>query len=113
MRVVGVNSRPLRARLGERWRKTCRPRLAEGESPNPLVVARRSDYPQHIGRSCIMDSREHPVQMAKLARNLSVLLVEDDPGVAQVAATWVRNLHCEVTVASNGTEAEKIAAQHN
>jgi two-component system, cell cycle sensor histidine kinase and response regulator CckA len=59
-----------------------------------------------------MDSREHPVQMAKIARNLSVLLVEDDPGVAQVAATWLRNLHCDVTVASNGTEAEKIAAQH-
>lgn len=59
-----------------------------------------------------MDSREHPVQMAKLARNLSVLLVEDDPGVAQVAATWLRKLHCDVTVAGSGTEAEKIAAQH-
>jgi CheY-like chemotaxis protein len=61
-----------------------------------------------------MDAEEHstePAEPEKPARNLSVLLVEDDPAVALVAATWLRRLHCQVTVADNGTEAEKIAAR--
>ena len=55
--------------------------------------------------------QEKPARPGGATRNLSVLLVEDDPGVAAVAEIWLRNLHCDVTVASDGREAARIAEQ--
>ena len=55
--------------------------------------------------------QEKPARPTGVIQNLSVLLVEDDPGVAAVAEIWLRKLHCDVTVASDGREAARIAAQ--
>jgi CheY-like chemotaxis protein len=54
--------------------------------------------------------QDNPDRPGGAKRNLSVLLVEDDPGVAAVAEIWLRSLHCDVTVATDGREAARIAA---
>jgi DNA-binding response OmpR family regulator len=55
--------------------------------------------------------QEKPARPGGAIQNLSVLLVEDDPGVAAVAETWLRKAHWDVTVVNDGREAARIAAQ--
>jgi two-component system cell cycle sensor histidine kinase/response regulator CckA len=57
-----------------------------------------------------MDTQKRVAQAEKPDRPLSVLLVEDDPGVVVVAEAWLRKLKCDVLVARDGRQAEKIAA---
>ena len=58
-----------------------------------------------------MDPHNQAPGAGVATKNISVLLVEDDPAVAQVAEAWLRKLHCDVTVARDGREAEDIAAR--
>ena len=58
----------------------------------------------------VMDPQKQPAPAGAATRNPTVLLVEDDPAVAQVAETWLRKLHWDVTVAADGREAATIAA---
>jgi two-component system, cell cycle sensor histidine kinase and response regulator CckA len=57
-----------------------------------------------------MDAQKPEIQAGETTRRPSVLLVEDDPGVAAVSEAWLRKLHWDVTVAKDGREAQKIAA---
>ena len=42
---------------------------------------------------------------------LTVLLVEDEPSVARVTATWLKKMGCGVITSTNGREADALASE--
>jgi two-component system, cell cycle sensor histidine kinase and response regulator CckA len=57
-----------------------------------------------------MGSEDTSARPAGQSRPLTVLLVEDDPGVSVVTETWLRKADFEVIVCSDGRQAEALAA---
>jgi two-component system, cell cycle sensor histidine kinase and response regulator CckA len=46
-------------------------------------------------------------------RKPTVLLVEDDPSLAVVTAEWLRRMHFDVIVCTNGREAQELAMERS
>jgi two-component system, cell cycle sensor histidine kinase and response regulator CckA len=58
-----------------------------------------------------MGSKEDAPGPVTTRRPMTVLLVEDDPSVAEVTAIWLRALHYNVIVSSDGRDASLLAQE--